>query len=81
MNFLGFQYSLIKSGSVNYMGISGMMLQPNGDIVLALSNSPTPGYTILYELLAMPIYFEDFGDKPIPTNLTDPYEIMNMTLE
>ena len=81
MNFLGFQYSLIKSGNVNYMGISGMMLQPNGDIVLALSNSPTPGYTILYELLAMPIYFEDFGDKPIPTNLTDPYEIMNMTLE
>ena len=81
MNFLGFQYSLIKSGNVNYMGISGMMLKPNGDIVLALSNSPTPGYTILYELLAMPIYFEDFGDKPIPTNLTDPYEIMNMTLE
>lgn len=81
MNFLGFQYSLIKSGNINYMGISGMMLKPNGDIVLALSNSPTPGYTILYELLAMPIYFEDFGDKPIPTNLTDPYEIMNMTLE
>lgn len=81
MNFLGFQYSLIKSGNVNYMGISGMMLKPNGDIVLPLSNSPMPGYIILYELLAMPIYFEDFGDKPIPTNLTDPYEIMNMTLE
>ena len=81
MNFLGFQYSLIKTGNVNYMGISGMMLQPNGDIVLPLSNSPMPGYIILYELLAMPIYFEDFGDKPIPTNLTDPYEIMNMTLE
>ena len=81
MNFLGFQYSLIERGNVNYMGISGMMLKPNGDIVLPLSNSPMPGYIILYELLAMPIYFEDFGDKSIPTNLTDPYEIMNMTLE